>query len=148
MTNYDDGYVYVAHAMGTGLYKIGKSISPHSRDLLGVILPFDMTDLPPVIMLHMIRTNGMARLESYLHRRFATKRGDGEWFQLTPQDVADLRKTTRVVFRDMDSYEEARKRRATRPKREPKPQRFGLLPDGTSRYNLERLFQNDNQLEG
>lgn len=65
-------------------HKIGKSISPVARtqQLGGTKLPYDIT------LLVTIETPDMDRLERELHRRFADRQMQGEWFRLTPDDIA------------------------------------------------------------
>lgn len=76
------GYVYLLQSP-TGFYKIGRAINPANRlKTFSVHLPFE------VEYICLIQTDDMIGLELELHRRFAAKRGNGEWFALDDADVA------------------------------------------------------------
>lgn len=74
------GYVYLLKA--GSYYKIGRA-SDISRRLaqFGVQLPF------PFECLHTVACSDMIKAEQYLHAKFASKRGNGEWFNLDDNDV-------------------------------------------------------------
>lgn len=75
------GFVYLVRST-TGYYKIGRTKNPDSRiKMFEVKLPFEIE------LEVLIPTIDMNRLEAELHLRFADKRGQGEWFALTPEDV-------------------------------------------------------------
>lgn len=75
------GFVYLLKA-DNGSFKIGRTKNPKSRSkAFSVTLPFD------VEFICLIETPDMFTLETQLHERFASKRGNGEWFDLLPDDV-------------------------------------------------------------
>lgn len=75
------GYVYLVQSV-TGAYKIGRTRNPRDRmRTFGVLLPFE------VEYLCLITTTRMIDLERELHRRFADKRLQGEWFALGADDI-------------------------------------------------------------
>lgn len=75
------GYVYLLQSP-TGAYKIGVASNPTKRiERLEVKLPFE---IEPVCV---IQTDDMYGLEKALHRQFADKRVNGEWFRLSNDDV-------------------------------------------------------------
>lgn len=80
------GYIYLLRAVSPqSHYKIGLSKNPASRiSHLGVTLPF------PIEPTHQFPTNDMFAAESRLHQQYADKRVNGEWFELSGQDVADI----------------------------------------------------------
>lgn len=75
------GYVYLIS--GGGHYKIGKTSNLHQRHRqVSLKMPFETT------LIHAIKTEDMDSLEQDWHNRFAAQRINGEWFNLTPEDVA------------------------------------------------------------
>jgi len=79
------GFVYLLKS-DTGYYKIGHTVNPDNRiTTFGVLLPFE------VEYDHLIQSPDMRRLESDLHRRYEDKRVNGEWFDLSVDDVAYIK---------------------------------------------------------
>ena len=60
-----------------GYYKIGKSKNPKIRECTL------QAEVPTIELLHVIEDD----IETYLHKKFDTKRLRGEWFDLTHSDV-------------------------------------------------------------
>jgi len=77
------GYVYLLH--GGGYFKIGKTINLSVRNRqIGLQLPFEVT------LVHAISTNDINDSERYWHTKFRTKRLNGEWFNLSEEDVSEF----------------------------------------------------------
>ncbi|MGQ0532724.1 MAG: GIY-YIG nuclease family protein [Caulobacteraceae bacterium] len=80
-----DGYVYLLKS--GRFHKIGRSVHAGARERqLAIQLP------EPANLVHTIRTDDPAGIESYWHQRFAAKRRNGEWFDLSREDVAAFRR--------------------------------------------------------
>jgi len=77
------GYVYLLEY--DGLHKIGmtKNISSRLKQF-GARMPHDVT------LIHSVKTSDTVSLEVELHERYAEKRMNGEWFNLSPSDVHDI----------------------------------------------------------
>jgi len=84
------GFVYL---MKSGRhYKIGRTVSVGSRERqLAIKIP-----IPPTTV-HTIETDDPPGVEAYWHRRFAEKRGEGEWFDLSPIDRKAFKRWRRIV---------------------------------------------------
>ncbi|WP_424673605.1 GIY-YIG nuclease family protein [Candidatus Binatus sp.] len=73
-------------------YKIGRTKSLGRR---GSELAIKIPVSPKTI--HSIETDDPIGVESYWHKRFDDKRGEGEWFRLTPEDVKAFKRWRRIV---------------------------------------------------
>jgi len=76
------GCIYVLRAPD-GLHKIGRSVSPERR--VGS-LNTGRADRGLELVCTVAATH-TSTLETMLHQRFASKRVNGEWFDLTPSDI-------------------------------------------------------------
>ncbi len=79
------GYVYLLKS--GRFFKIGRSNAVGRREYeLAIQLPEKVTRI------HSIKTDDPPGIEDYWHRRFADRRKNGEWFELTAQDVAAFKR--------------------------------------------------------
>ena len=81
----DFGFVYL---MKSGkYYKIGRSNDADRRAYeLKILLPEKLE------VIHKIKTDDPIGIEEYWHKRFKDKRKNGEWFELTRQDIEIFRR--------------------------------------------------------
>ncbi len=85
------GYVYFLKHGARREYKIGRTNNRLRREGdIGIELP---EKIEPI---HVIETDDPAGVEAYWHRRFASKRKEGEWFSLTTQDVRAFERWKRI----------------------------------------------------
>lgn len=84
------GFVYL---MKSGRhYKIGRTVSIGSRERqLAIKIP-----VPPTTI-HSIETDDPTGVEAYWHKRFESKRGEGEWFYLTLEDIRAFKRWKKIV---------------------------------------------------
>lgn len=84
-----EGVIYLLRS-GTW-YKIGKTVDPKSRyGQLDIQLPEKAEKM------HEISTSNIDTLERHWHKYFKDKRANGEWFQLTDEDVREFMSYNRV----------------------------------------------------
>jgi hypothetical protein len=77
-------------------YKIGKSTTPNVRYAQ---LKIQLPQKPEII--HEIHTNNIDYAERHWHKRFHSKRANGEWFALDREDVAEFSQCERIVVSDI-----------------------------------------------
>jgi hypothetical protein len=79
------GFVYL---MKSGrFFKIGRSNAAGRREYeLAIQMPERLSTV------HSIRTDDAAGIEAYWHKRFESRRKNGEWFDLTTDDVAAFKR--------------------------------------------------------
>jgi len=76
------GWIYLIKEKNGPNYKIGRTKDYNDRlGTFEVKLPFE---IDPLVV---IQTEDMYRLESQLHKKFAAKHINGEWFRLHRRDV-------------------------------------------------------------
>ncbi|PED73034.1 hypothetical protein COL30_11835 [Bacillus pseudomycoides] len=79
------GYIYFLKA-DNGLIKIGKTKDLKQRlDHFTAKLPYKLE------LLHSIESDDYSSLEEYFHEMFANKRKRGEWFELTEEDMKEVK---------------------------------------------------------
>lgn len=84
------GYVYLVRSQ-YGI-KIGKSVNVKSRTrLFEVKLPF------PISVEHYAWFDDYSYAERNLHKKYHAQRLEGEWFDLSQEDVANIKKLGRPV---------------------------------------------------
>ena len=85
------GYVYLLKHGSRREYKIGRTEDPVRREgEIGIQLP------EKVEPIHYIETDDPAGVEAYWHRRFASKRKQGEWFGLSADDVKAFKRWKKI----------------------------------------------------
>lgn len=82
-----DGFVYL---MKRGkYYKIGFAANVRGRESQ---LNRPVPDSVPHATVHSFKTDDPRGIEAYWHQRFAEKRREGEYFELTPKDIAAFKR--------------------------------------------------------
>lgn len=80
------GFVYIIKEHKYNTYKIGKTKNLKQRmNLFGVKLPFKIE------IVHIIASDDYSEIETELHKTFAEKRLEGEWFDLSDEDIEWLK---------------------------------------------------------
>lgn len=80
---YEPGWLYLIE--GDNAYKIGITTNMEAR-----FAKLQTGSPKKLTITHKVRTNNMRALEAELHRKYADKRLNGEWFALAPVDVAEI----------------------------------------------------------
>lgn len=81
----EKGYVYLIRA-STGHYKIGRTKDISNRfNFFVVKLPFEIE------LIHHFEVDDMREAEAKLHEKYKAKRVNGEWFNLTDEDVTFIK---------------------------------------------------------
>ena len=82
----DAGYVYVIEEGNNGYVKIGKANDPMKRVVngLGAKSPYALK------VLHLIPTKVPLEVEKWLHKAYHKERLNGEWFQLSDAQKAEI----------------------------------------------------------
>lgn len=76
------GYIYLLHA-SNGLYKIGKAKNVDDR-----LARFEVKLPLEIALIYSIQVSDMNKAEKTLHNKFIDKRKNGEWFDLSNDDVS------------------------------------------------------------
>jgi hypothetical protein len=89
------GFVYLKYSPSLRLYKIGKADDPHKRGVgLSLLLPEDL------VAKHEIRTDYPYILEKYWEARFRAKKKQGEWYDLSSEEVEAFKKRREFMFEE------------------------------------------------
>ena len=89
--NKKKGHIYFLQ--GDECYKIGKSKNCYKRvKLIETELPFKVS------LRHVITTNDIDKSEHYWHSKFKSKRLNGEWFNLSAEDIEQFLSVNEMIF--------------------------------------------------
>jgi len=81
----EPGFIYLIHAVGSDFYKIGKTTNPDRRILqIAPQMPF------PTRYVRVWRSDFMSIAEKMLHEQFEYVRTNGEWFELSGDELSAL----------------------------------------------------------
>lgn len=89
------GYIYLIHCKEFDAYKIGRAKRPFQRSsTLQIQLPY------PIEIVHLIPAEDPIKAEKYLHAMFEPERLNGEWFELSEENVDHIRQMGSHEFRE------------------------------------------------
>ena len=95
----DGGFVYLMHAVGTDLYKIGHSGNPHKR-----LYALNQQSAVDIKLMHAFFVFNMLSAEEYFHDIFKKFRIRREWFaleELQLQTLTSMKSENGSVERDI-----------------------------------------------
>jgi len=87
------GYVYLINASGTKNYKIGST----SRTVNERICELQTGNSEELLFVNSYLTENYRKLEIWLHRKYRTKRKEGEWFELEDEEVKIFENTCKTI---------------------------------------------------
>lgn len=87
------GKLYLLNAYGTNNYKIGVT----SRDITNRINELQTGCPDEIILIKEYESINYKKIEKWLHRRYFIKRMEGEWFELTDDDVFNFKNTCKEI---------------------------------------------------
>jgi len=77
------GKIYLLHAVDTEKYKVGITSGPIEKR----VAQLQTGNPDKIILLRDYESDHYRYIESFLHRKFMSKRAEGEWFLLEDSDV-------------------------------------------------------------
>lgn len=88
----EGGYVYVIES--NGLFKIGRSVDPEKRlrQISGSIKPLTVE----FKLVHTIKSDNADIAERRLHALYRNQRRDGEWFELSEENLKEIKSLTEL----------------------------------------------------
>jgi len=93
------GYIYLVHAIGTNLYKIGFAINPAKRIK-------DLSTASPFALKMLASREGSGTMEQQMHRCLKEYRVRGEWFEFTDEDfIVSIFNSWTPMWEDYMDYE-------------------------------------------
>lgn len=92
------GFVYLFRQKGTGFIKIGMT---NSDSIQNRWIPFQMYSPQGAEIVHIIETENARKLERELHIKYASKRLEGEFFNLTDDDILDIKELKNDIVNEL-----------------------------------------------
>jgi len=77
------GYVYLLNASNTNHYKIGVT----KKDVNKRVKQLQTGNANEIIVINQYESDNYNKLEGWMHRKFSSRRVEGEWFELSDDDV-------------------------------------------------------------
>lgn len=80
------GKIYLMNMVNTNLYKIGYT----KRDISKRVDEIQTGNPKKIEVLHLFETDHYVKVETWMHNIHASKRMEGEWFELTSEDIMNF----------------------------------------------------------
>lgn len=98
----DHKNIYLARAVDTNDYKIGVT----KQDPKLRLKQLQTGNSLPLVLIKSLKTKYGHKAETALHRFFASKKVDGEWFRLEQSDIEQFKNRCRIVEQGFDTLVE------------------------------------------
>lgn len=101
---YNGGYVYLIHEEGNdSLYKIGVT---RSKDVSKRVKALQTGNGTKLVLKDYFHTNKPFKMEMMLHNKYNSVREEGEWFNLSEDDVNSFQEACMLCQKNIDALKD------------------------------------------